>query len=315
MLSAIIATLAGLVLLVWSAERFITGAAALALRLGMSPMLVGLTLVALGTSAPEILVSAIAAVTDAPGLAVGNVLGSNIANIGLVLGLVLLFSPIPVRRRTLRQDMPGCVLVTLLAAALMLDGRLAQLDGALLLLTLVIILGLLWRFPDRAAPTSEELPPEANKLDTRKSWWLFISGLMVLVGSARLLVWGAVGLAQSLGVSDAIIGLTLVAVGTSLPELAASVVAARRQHTDMVMGNIIGSNVLNLLTVLPAPALLAPGLIGNDLVTRDTTAMLAITGVVAALVYRARGGALGRRSGFLLIALYAGYISWIGLGL
>lgn len=306
MLLAILACIAGLIALVWSADRFVGGASGLALRLGMTPMTIGLTLVALGTSAPEILVSAAAALTGSSDLAIGNALGSNIANIGMVLGLTLLISPILLHRDTRRQDMPACLLVALLAGALMYNGYLSRLDGIILLAALLGLIALMWYFRRGQVGEESELPEHGNS--TGADLWLFISGLVVLLISARLLVWGAVELARMLGVSETIIGLTLVAVGTSLPELAASVAAALRKQADLAIGNVIGSNIMNLVTVLPVPALLAPGVIEPSLVSRDYPAMLGITVLLMLAMLLARRRTLGRVTGILLLAAYAAYL-------
>lgn len=278
MLLSLIISFVALAALVWSADRFVTGSAALALHLGMTPMTIGLTLVALGTSAPEILVAVIASIAGSPGLAIGNVLGSNAANIGLVLATTLLLAPMVLRRRTLRQDMPVCVLVTLFSGALLIDGQLDPVDGGLLLAVLGLLFFLMWFY--RARTTTDdiaEIPEGADHVTQKQAWLLFATGLLILLASARALVWSAAELASALGISEAIIGLTLVAIGTSLPELAAAIASARKGHADLALGNIIGSNILNLLTVLPAPALLAAGEIEQDLVHRDLPVVVIFT--------------------------------------
>ncbi|AJD47338.1 sodium/calcium exchanger protein [Isoalcanivorax pacificus W11-5] len=306
MLLAILACIAGLIALVWSADRFVGGASGLALRLGMTPMTVGLTLVALGTSAPEILVSTAAALTGSSDLAIGNALGSNIANIGMVLGITLLVSPILLHRDTLRQDMPACLLVALLAGALMYDGQLSRLDGVILIGALLALIALMWQFRRGQVGDEGEIPEHGST--TGADLWLFISGLLVLLISARILVWGAVELARTLGVSETVIGLTLVAVGTSLPELAASVAAALRKHADLAIGNVVGSNIMNLVTVLPVPALVAPGLIEPSLVHRDYPAMLGITVLLMLAMLLARRRTMGRVTGGVLLAAYGAYL-------
>ncbi|MFG1489403.1 calcium/sodium antiporter, partial [Oceanospirillum sp. HFRX-1_2] len=243
---SIAALIAGLALLVWSADRFIAGAAATARNFGMSPMLIGMTIVSIGTSAPEILVSAIAAIGGNPGLAVGNALGSNIANIGLVLGITALIAPLPINMKLMRKEIPLLLGVTLLAGGIMLDGQITLTDA--LILVAVLGLSLLWLFKGDAetiADQEEEIPdmPQGKAI-----LWLII-GLLILIGSSRMLVWGAVNIATSFGVSDVIIGLTIVAIGTSLPELAASVASALKRHHEIALGNVVGSNIFNLLAV------------------------------------------------------------------
>ena len=305
MLLAFAACLIGLIALVWSADRFVESASALALKLGMSPMTVGLTLVAFGTSAPEIVVSVFAAISGSPGLAIGNVIGSNSANIGLVLAITLLVAPIAASAATRRYELPACLMVTLLAGLLLLDGRLGHVDGLILLATLALLIILLWRFPGR----HELLPTDTPAPTLQRPMLWFIAALLVLLSSARLLVWGAVQLATGLGISEAIIGLTLVAIGTSLPELATAVAAARRGHADLALGNILGSNILNLLIVLPVPALLAAGPIDSELLARDYPAMLMLSLALMLAVLFAGARPIRRLVGVLLLGLYLGYMA------
>jgi cation:H+ antiporter len=267
MLLNIAAIIAGFALLVWGAERFVTGAAALARNLGVSPMLIGLTIVGFGTSAPEILVSSISAWQGNPGLAIGNALGSNIANIGLILGVTALIAPLTVRSETLKREYPMLLAVCLVAMLLMLDGDLSRLDGGILILGLIILLYGMVRIAraDATDPMEKEYEaelPEAMGTGMAVAW--FLVGLVTLLLSSRMLVWGAVEIATAMGVSDLVIGLTIVALGTSLPELAAGITSALKNEHDIAIGNIIGSNMYNLLAVLPMPALIAPGIFAPD---------------------------------------------------
>ncbi len=310
MLTALAATLIGLVALVRSADTFVHGSAGLALRLGMTPATVGLTLVALGTSAPEIMISGTAALTGSAGLAVANALGSNIANTGLVLGAAIALAPLAVARTSRVRDLPACILVTLLVGVLLFDRHLGFPEGLVLLAVLALVLMLLWRFPDAQLVEAEE---EAARDQDQRAWIRFFGGLIILLASARLLVWGATRLALELHVSEELVGLSVVALGTSLPELATAVAAARRGHPGLVLGNVLGSNVLNLLTVLPLPALLAPGLIAAELAGRDYLVMLGVT-LFAGLVLTVTGRRpVPRAAGWLLILLYATYIGWLGI--
>lgn len=310
MLTALAATLIGLVALVRSADTFVHGSAGLALRLGMTPATVGLTLVALGTSAPEIMISGTAALTGSAGLAVANALGSNIANTGLVLGAAIALAPLAVARTSRVRDLPACILVTLLVGVLLFDRHLGFPEGLVLLAVLALVLMLLWRFPDAQLVEAEE---EAARDQDQRAWIRFFGGLIILLASARLLVWGATRLALELHVSEELVGLSVVALGTSLPELATAVAAARRGHPGLVLGNVLGSNVLNLLTVLPLPALLAPGLIAAELAGRDYLVMLGLT-LFAGLVLTVTGRRpVPRAAGWLLLILYAAYIGWLGL--
>ncbi len=311
MLTALAATLIGLVALVRSADIFVHGSAGLALRLGMTPATVGLTLVALGTSAPEILISGTAALTGSPGLAVANALGSNIANTGLVLGAAIALAPLAVARTSRVRDLPACIMVTLLVGVLLFDRHLALIEGLVLLAVLALVLLLLWRYPD--AQLVEEAEEEMAQDQGRAAWVRFFAGLLVLLVSARLLVWGATRLALELDVSEELVGLSIVALGTSLPELATAVTAARRGHPGLVLGNVLGSNVLNLLTVLPLPALLAPGMVAAELAGRDYAVMLGVT-LIAALILTLTGRRpVPRAAGWLLLILYGTYLGGLGL--
>lgn len=303
---SIAALIAGLALLVWSADRFIAGAAATARNFGMSPMLIGMTIVSIGTSAPEILVSAIAAIGGNPGLAVGNALGSNIANIGLVLGITALIAPLPINMKLMRKEIPLLLGVTLLAGGIMLDGQITLTDA--LILVAALVLSLLWLFKGDAetiADQGEEIPdmPQGKAI-----LWLII-GLLILIGSSRMLVWGAVNIATSFGVSDVIIGLTIVAIGTSLPELAASVASALKRHHEIALGNVVGSNIFNLLAVLPVPGFFATVAIEPEVMSRDYLTMAGLTFLVAVLIVLMRKkGKLNRIEGGLLGLIYVGYL-------
>lgn len=303
---SIAALVIGLALLVWSADRFIAGAAATARNLGMSPLLIGMTIVSIGTSAPEILVSAIAAIGGNPGLAVGNALGSNIANIGLVLGVTALIAPLPINMKLMRKEIPLLLGITLLAGAVMLDGQITLTDSLILVSALVI--SLLWLFKgdsDTAADQEEEIPdmPQGKAV-----FWLVL-GLLILIGSSRMLVWGAVNIATTFGVSDVIIGLTIVAIGTSLPELAASVASALKRHHEIALGNVVGSNIFNLLAVLPVPGFFATVAIDPEVMSRDYLTMAGLTFLVAALIVIMRKkGKLNRIEGGLLSLIYIGYL-------
>lgn len=303
------AIIAGLVLLIWSADRFVEGSVAIARGFGMSPLLIGLTIVAFGTSAPEMLVSATAALTDAPALAVGNALGSNIANIGLVLGITTLIAPIPLKRTVLFREFPILLAVTILVFPLLLDKELSPVDGILFLVMLGISLFLMSRnnTPTDAPEFLEELEEIPTMTTGRAILW-FVVGLAALVLSSRILVWGATELALTLGVSELIIGLTIVAIGTSLPELAASVASALKGHHDVALGNIVGSNLFNLLAVLAMPALLNPLTIESDVLYRDYGVMAGLTLLLAAFAYgMQKKGKLARFEGGILLAGYVAY--------
>jgi len=303
----------GLAGLVWSSDKFVEGAAAIANHAGMSPLLIGMTIVSLGTSAPEIVVSIMASLSGSGELAVGNALGSNITNIGLVLGITLIIRSITIDASTTKRELPQMVVVTLLAGALMIDGVLSVTDGALLILGLVIFLTLLARrgeAPEGGMDNDSTLTP-------LKAWGVFTIGLALLVISSRLLVVGAVNIAMALGVSELIIGLTIVAIGTSLPELAAAVMSALKGHSDIAIGAIVGSNVFNLLVVLAGPGLFGPLTLNASVMTRDWPVTMLTTGTLMMLAWLAYqnangdkkgNGELGRASGVLLVTMYTAYI-------
>jgi cation:H+ antiporter len=316
MLLATFAILFGLGLLVWSADRFVVGSASLARNLGVPPLLIGLTVVGFGTSAPEILVSTVAALQGTPGIAIGNALGSNIANIALILGTTALIAPLTVHSDMLRREYPLLLLVSVGVYLLLLDGDLDRLDGGLLLAGLVIVMLLLARIglgrqaPD---PLVEELEAEIPTAITTPAatLWLLV-GLATLILASRMLVWGAVEVATTFGVSELVIGLTIVAVGTSLPELAATVVSALKGEHDLAIGNVVGSNLWNLLAVLAAPGLLAPGRVPPDVINRD---MLVMLGLTLALFMMGRTlktrGVINRTEGALLVAAFIAYQGWL----
>ncbi|MBB3189017.1 calcium/sodium antiporter [Halomonas cerina] len=317
MVLPVLAVVAGLILLVWSAERFVDGAAATSARLGLSPLLIGMLVIGFGTSAPELVVSAIAASQGNPGLALGNAYGSNIANIGLILGLVALVSPLAVHSGVIRRELPVLGGVTLLSALLLLGDGIVRLEGILLLVVLAgfmvvsVIQGLRTGEDPLSSDTETDLAAHPMSLRVALGWTAL--GLVLLVASSRLLVWGAVAIAQSFGVSDLIIGLTVVAVGTSLPELASSISALRRGEHDLVLGNVVGSNLFNTLGVVGLAAVIAPIDAGREVLLRDWSLMTAMTAlmVVFAMGWRGREGRINRLEGGTLLAMYIGYIGFM----
>lgn len=307
----ILALVTGLAVLTWSADRFINGAAGCASGLNLPPMVAGLILVAFGTSAPEIMVSTLAASSGSPGLAVGNALGSNIANIGLVLGLTTVIAPIELKRTVLFRELPILLGATALAWLLLADFRLSPGDGIRLLALLALCLTyLVWRAQTGAASDEFQPPDPSARLPPGQATQHFITGLIALIASARLLVWSASELAVTLGVDESVVGLTVVAVGTSLPELAASLSAALKGHHDMALGNIVGSNLLNLLAVLAMPALIAPMDLTGLTVIRDYGTMAGLTVLLAIFAYTMqRKGKLARVEGGILLVAYAVYVT------
>ena len=308
--SAVIA--AGLVVLVWSADRFVDGASAIANRAGLSPMLIGLTIVSVGTSAPEILISVMSALADSGELAVGNALGSNIANIGLVLGATLVITDIGLHRSTVFTDLPLLVIVVLITWGLLSDYQLS-LGDSLILLTLLVLF-FLRIFRQARISDSNGQTQDIPAMGMARAWASFLGGLLLLIGSSRVLVWSASNIALSLGVSELVIGLTIVAVGTSLPELAASIASALKGQADMAIGAIVGSNMFNILLVLAIPGLWSDLSLPSAVVGRDMVAVF-LTSFVLALAAAWRWNAkqqvsnLSKSSGAVLLILYIAYYS------
>ncbi len=311
LLLPVAAVIGGFAVLVWGADRFVLGAAATARNLGVSPLVIGLTIVGIGTSAPEILVSAMAAWQGNPALGVGNALGSNITNIGLVLGATALILPLVVRSETLRREYPLMFAIMLFTLMLLLDGEMSRLDGVLLLAGLVAMVIWMVRLGLRRDhdPMEDEFEQEIPRLTTGRALaWLFL-GLVLLLASSRLLVWGAVDIAQAFGISDLVIGLTIVAIGTSLPELAASVMSALRGEPDIAIGNVIGSNMFNLLAVLGLPGLIHPTALAPEVLNRDFAFMIGLSIALFLMAYGFRGdGRISRLEGALLLG---GYGAWL----
>ena len=305
---------AGLIGLVWSSDKFVDGAAAIASLAGLSPLLIGLTIVSFGTSAPEIVVSIIASLSGSGELAVGNALGSNITNTGLVLGVTLIIKAMSIDASTMRRELPQMLVATLLAGALIIDGTLSVLDGLVLIGALILFLLLLARRDDDQKRELQD-PYPTSPLN---AWLKFLGGLTLLVISSRVLVIGAVNIATSLGVSELIVGLTIVAIGTSLPELAASVMSAVKGHADIALGAIVGSNIFNLLIVLPVPGLLGPLPLESDVFNRDwlfTLSLAVLLIILAGLAQRKTAhqslatGELGRMAGVVLLGTYISYLT------
>lgn len=317
MILAIVAVIVGLAVLVWSADKFVDGAVGVAEFCGMSTLLIGMVIVGFGTSAPELTVSAISAAQGNPELALGNAYGSNIANIALILGATALISPILMQRSVLRGDLPILLAVSVLSIILVWDGSVARWNGILLLAVFAAAMAYSIHRELRKAKLEKSESQSGNvdiaepkKASLGKSVFWLVLGLVLLVASSRALVWGAVEIARTLGVSDLLIGLTIVAVGTSLPELASSIAAARRGENDLALGNIIGSNLFNTLAVVGLAAIISPmDEIEKAVTYRDMPLMIALTVALIVLGYRRKGdGRLNRIAGAILLAVYFGYL-------
>ncbi len=320
MLLSSVAVVAGFIFLVWGADRFVLGASATARNFGISPLIVGLTIVGFGTSAPEMLVSGMAAYQGNPGISIGNALGSNITNIALVLGITALIVPLTVHSGIIKRELPILLLVLVLALLLMMDGNLGQGDGLFLLLGMflmifwVVRLGLKER--DSGDPMSSEFDAEIPEgMPTSKATLWLVVGMVVLFVSSQILVWGAVNIAKAFGVSDLIIGLTIIAIGTSLPELAATVASALKKEHELAIGNIIGSNMFNILGVMALPGLIHPSTVPDGVLTRDYPVMIGLTIALFMMAYGFRGkdGKINRVEGGLLLSAFCGYMYWLYL--
>lgn len=316
MLLNIVEVIGGLVLLIWGADRFVHGAAAAARNLGVAPLLIGLTVVAFATSAPEILVSIVAALRGEPDLAFGNAIGSNIANIGLVLGATAIIRPIELRSATLRREMPALLAVSLLTVSLFLDTFLSRIDGFVMLTGLIIVMIWLARLGMRSAATDPMAEDYAAEIPQHVSMraailWLVL-GLASLLMGAELLVDGAIEIARALGVSEVVIGVTLVAIGTSLPELAVSLVSALKGEYGLAIGNIVGSNIFNLLAVIGIAAAIEPSAVAPSVLSLHIFVMVGFTLVLFAMTYDYDGkNNLSRLEGIALLVAYVAYFGHV----
>ena len=301
----------GFIGLIWGADKFVYGASALARNLWVSPLMIGLTIVAFGTSAPEIFSSAVAALEDKPELAIGNALGSNLFNVGVALGLTAVISPIKPPESLINKELPALLLVTLVTGALLFDESLGIFD-ALVLISITGFFGykiFQKRIKSSVVPEIEE--SKVAGINSIQAILYLILGLALLILSAQVLVGAASSIAEQLGVSTAIIGLTIVALGTSMPELAGSVTCVLKGHHDIAIGNIVGSNLLNLLAVLPFPGLLSAGPFDPSLLYRDYFGVLILTLLLAFFCHRAikKNKMIGRINGMIFLSIYGGWFT------
>ena len=320
MLLSIAAVMAGFLLLIWSADRFVIGASGIAVNFGVSPLIIGLTIVGFGTSAPEMIVSGVAAYEGTPNLAVGNALGSNITNIALVLGTTALVTPLLVDSKILKREYPIMFAIMLMVWALLADGELSRMDGSLLILgmfALMVFITLIGLREKRRAdsagnadPLEEEFSEEIPKdMSTAMATFWLITGMLILLLSSRLLVWGAVNIAHAFHVSELVIGLTIVAIGTSLPELAASIASALKNEHDIAVGNIIGSNMFNLLGVLGIPGIISGAVLEPGVLERDYPVMIMLSILLFLFAYGFKGkGRINRLEAGILLLCYIGYM-------
>jgi len=308
----------GLVVLVWSAGLFVDGSAAAARYFRLPPLLIGMLIIGFGTSAPEIAVSTLSSMQGNSDLALGNALGSNITNIALILGVTALINPIAVQSRILRKELPILTVVTAITAYFLSDGVLDRHDGIILLLMFALFTG--WSIWEGITKSTDEFAEEMeqelelHEMPIGKSFFLIVAGFVLLLVSSRMLVWGAVGIAEGLGVSNLVIGLTVVAIGTSLPELASSVVAARKGEDDLALGNVLGSNLFNTLIVAGIAGVIHPAAIGATSFHRDVLVMSLLTVSLFVLGYGFRGAGTGRITrlgGAVLLGCYVTYTAYL----
>jgi len=314
LLIAIIAVIVGLILLIWSADWFVEGSAATAGYLGVPPLLIGMVIIGFGTSAPELVVSALSAAQGNPGIALGNAYGSNIANIALILGITALIKPIAIESGVLKKELPILTGVTFVTALLLWNYRLTRIESIFLLILFVAFI--LWSIRNGMKSKDDTLVTKITqdntsyRLSKKKATVHLIIGLLVLVASSRILVWGSVEIAQLLGVSDVIIGLTIVAIGTSLPELASAITASRKGEHELALGNIIGSNMFNTLAVVGIAGTIHPLDIPSEILSRDIliVSLLTISIFLLGLKTQGQPGKINRFEGGILAAFYVIYL-------
>ncbi len=313
---AIVFLIGGLLLLLWSSDRFVDGSSRTAKYFGMPPLLIGMIIIGFGTSAPEMVVSTFAALQGNPGIALGNAYGSNIANIALILGITAMIGPIRVHSAILRKELPILTLVTGISILLLMDLYLSFWNALYLLVLFAFLMT--WSIIQGIKKNPDTLAIQVEKslvsdFSLKKSLWMLVSGLAVLIVSSRLLVYGAVEIARYFEVSDSIIGLTVVAVGTSLPELAASIIAAKKGEPDIAIGNVIGSNLFNTLGVVGIAGMIHPFAVESTIVYRDMTlmALLTVSLFVIGYGFRGRKGRINRFEGTFLVFIYLIYTSYL----
>ena len=322
MILYLLGIIAGFGILVWSADKFVDGAASTAKHLGMPTLLIGILIVGFGTSAPEMVVSAIAAMEGNPGLALGNAIGSNIVNIALILGVTAVISPIVVNSNIVKKEIPLLLLIVFIIGYLLLDNFLSFIEGIILLggFFALVVWSIISAMRNKGDALESDMEDELieHPMSLKAGIIWLIIGLVLLIASSRLLVWGAVGVATEFGISDLIIGLTIVALGTSLPELAASIIAARKGEHDIAIGNVVGSNMFNILAVIGIATVIAPmNNIPFEVLQRDWVVMLVLTIALLVMSYafKAKNGVITRVEGIILIISYVAYNTYLGMSL
>lgn len=316
MLLAFLATVVGLFFLVYSADYFIEGASAVAVKFGMPKFLIGMLVLGIGTSAPEIVVSVLSALSGSSGLALGNAYGSNIVNITLVLGVTALISPLFIQKQLVKGDFLILLAVTALTVFMLFDRNITRMESVILCVLLVVFLAVQIFLAKKGGQTSSEEIIQSDAVNMPKSLAKLIGGLVVLIISSRLIVWGAVEIAKSFGMSEVIIGLTIVAVGTSLPELISSIISARKGEDEMALGNVIGSNIFNTLAVVGVAGVITPMSVADDILTRDIVVMSGVTlllFVMCLITLQSSTKKLGRSMGGVLLTIFIAYTAWLAM--
>ena len=316
MFIAFLALCLGLAVLVWSADHFIAGAASIARHFSMPPLLIGMIIVGFGTSAPEMVVSALAALNGTPSIALGNAFGSNITNIALILGFTALLKPIEIHSQVLRKELPLLTAMTAVTAYLIHEGAISRADAVIMLAFFAAVMFWTVRQGMQTQPDAfgEEMGEElcAKCMPLGRAWFWLVAGLVLLISSSRLLVWGAVEIAHALGVSDLVIGLTIIALGTSLPELASSIIASRKGEHDIALGNVLGSNIFNTLAVVGIAGVIHPMDVEPEVISRDLPVMTALTLSLFVIGFRfKRPGRINRYAGVALLTCYFGYTAFL----
>ncbi|MDG2395263.1 calcium/sodium antiporter [Candidatus Thioglobus sp.] len=306
----IIALLSGFILLIWSADEFTDNGAKIANIFKVSPLIIGLLIFGFGTSAPEMLVSGLAAMDGNTGLSIGNAIGSNIFNIALVLGISAIIIPIEVHQDILKKEWVFLMVATLIAGLLLWDYRLDETDGLILLTLLILFLTYTFKeSKNKSHHEFDDLEHDIDRSQTAKTWIMLLVGLVVLISSAKLVVWGGVEVAKAFGVSDLIIGLTVVALGTSLPELAVSITSVLKKQYEMVVGNVIGSNLFNTIAVLAIPGLIHPSDVPTEVINRDYPIMLLLTILLFVVSYKiSKKHIINRFEGVVLVSVFSLYM-------
>lgn len=305
-LLSIIYIIAGIALVIWGADRFTDGATSFAANKKVPPIVIGLTIVAFGTSAPELFVSAVSALRGQTGMAVGNIIGSNIFNTLLIVGLSAVVMPIMVGKNSVIKDIPFTLIASVLLVALINDGEISRIDSFILLAFLIIFLIYNFRFARKNRDTQNK--PEIKHISMNKCVLLILLGLVCLIVGSNIFVIGATNVAGILGVSDAVIGLTIVAGGTSLPELATSIIAAKKGQSALAIGNVIGSNVFNILGILGITGLICP-MQTSGLTIVDSIVLLA--SIIVLLIMSRTSYKISRKEGAILLLIFIAYMSWI----